>query len=89
MDSYKESLVNQYKWYLNKIEEYHNEHRWDNIPSDSFYFKLTTGSIKEKKEDIEWLEYAISKLQTTLGNIEMFFEKNAVRSNPVNRLKKV
>jgi hypothetical protein len=74
-DEYKESLVKQFDWYLEKINEMHRNGHWYNLPSDSFIIKLGNGSIKTKKDDVEWLEYAVDKLQKSLSIIEERIER--------------
>lgn len=86
-DEYKNELLQQYDWYLARIEEYHKSSYWQNLPSDSFYLKICNGTLVPQKDDIKWLEVAIDKLQKSLGIIEAHMERQERKGLAVNPLK--
>jgi hypothetical protein len=72
---YIDELREQYQWYMDKISEIHRGNQWHCIPTDSFHYKLSTGRITPKPNSIEWLEYALPKLQSVLALIEAHIER--------------
>lgn len=93
MNEYHKILIDEYDMYLKRIDDHYNNSKWVGLPTDSFYFKLTTGKISVKKENIEWLEYAVEKLQNVLGKIEQHIERENFKKlkglDLLNRLKKL
>jgi len=73
-DSYKKELQEQFAHYIEKIEKIRDNH-WQSVPSDAFYYKMRNGRIKQNTDDIEWLEYAIGKLEATLAMAEKHIER--------------
>jgi hypothetical protein len=72
---YIDELREQYQWYIDRISEIHRGNQWHCIPTDSFHYKLSFGRITPKLDNIEWLEYALPKLQSLLALIEAHIER--------------
>lgn len=80
-DAYYNELVNRYNWYIGEIDNIRNA-RWANLSFDSFYNGIMMGKIKPQIHDIEWLEYAIEKLQKTLADVQRQLDRaNYKRKN--------
>lgn len=74
-DEYKKGLQEQFAHYVEKIEAIRSSNHWQAVPTDAFYYKMKIGSITQKTDDIEWLEYALSKLEVTLALAEKHIER--------------
>jgi hypothetical protein len=78
-DAYKKELQGQFAHYVAKIEEIRNSSQWQAVPTDAFYYKMKMGRIKQKTDDVEWLEYALGKLEFTLASAEKHIEREQFR----------
>jgi hypothetical protein len=74
-DEYKKGLQEQFAHYVEKIEKIRDSSHWHAVPSDAFYYKMSIGRIKQNTDDVEWLEYAIGKLEYTLALAEKHIER--------------
>jgi hypothetical protein len=75
VSEYKKKLQEQYQWYINTIELHYNSNRFNPLPTDSFYFGIHQGNIKQNIDDDKWLENSIDKLQATLAKIELSIDR--------------
>ena len=90
---YIDELRDQYQWYMDKISEIYRSNHWQSVPTDSFYYRLSMGRITPKPNSVEWLEYALPKMQSVLALIEAHIEREKYKqltgNDLMSKLKKI